>query len=101
MDPVQRLAAKLECDGHDPRVAAAAAKAAARKAGWPGTPKGEVLAALDEAEQVRKWVDTNVHSLGPGRRPPLTDELLDEAIAMRRASNERLGAALAKLPPGR
>jgi hypothetical protein len=100
--PVQRLAAKLGRDGHDPRGAAAAAKAAARKARWPGTPKGELLAALDEAEQVQKWVDTNVHSLGPGRRPPLTDELVAQAIAMRRASIARLGAALAELtPPGR
>jgi hypothetical protein len=102
MDPVQRLAAKLERDGHDPRVAAAAAKAAARKAGWPGTLKGEVRAALDEAEQVRKWIDRNVHGFGSGRRPQLTDELLDEAIVMLAASAERLEAALAELtPPGR
>jgi hypothetical protein len=102
-DPIRRLAAKLEHQGHEPAVAAAMAKAAARKLGrehaaWAraaGRPEAAaLLEALAELEAVQRWRDESVSGFGGGRGVP-SDLLLDAALAKLGAATERAGKALA------
>jgi hypothetical protein len=92
--PVTRLAAKLERRGYEPPVAAAAAKAAAKKLGrehaaWAraaGLPEqAELLDALAESEAAGRWRDEHVSGFGGNRDhvPPI-----EEATARLRAAHE-------------
>jgi hypothetical protein len=103
MDPIAKLAAKLERRGYAPSIAAAAAKAAAKKlsrehpawaraAGRPD--QAELLEALAELEAAGRWRDEHVSGFG-GNRDAI--QPIDLAVARLAAANARAGDALAAL----
>jgi hypothetical protein len=86
--PVTRLAARLEARGYEPHLAAAAAKASAKKLGrehpaWAraaGRPEdAAVLDALAGLEAAGRWRDEHVSGFGGNRGGVPPDLLLDAA----------------------
>jgi hypothetical protein len=101
-DPVQRLAAKLERQGHEPAVAAAMAKAAARKLGrehegWARADEPRTLEeALDHLAAVQTWVNEQVHGFGGRRRRRPSERLLELASERLREAGEHVSRLLAE-----